>query len=399
MLSKKIQKLKPSITQALSAQAKELKAQGRDVVNLAMGEPTWDNYDWTKQQAVQAIEKGCAGYSPASGQMALREAIAEDVNRHLKLGYAVQQVTVSIGAKFICYSVLQALVNEGDEVLIPAPYWVSYPSMVQLSGAVPAIVETDLKTHKLTADILRENLNKKTRVLILNSPNNPSSVVYSLEELKILGDVLKNWPEVYILTDDIYNRMALDRPPSDFAPHILSACPELKERVIIVNSASKNYAMPGWRLGWAVGNVSIIKAMSAFQSQTVSSAPTAGQLAMISTFKSCESDVQKIHNLLRSKRDQITQLLRGVPGLEFQKPQGAFYLWLNVKGLFGKKYKDKTLQSSVDVFKILCTDQALFTVPGEEFGRSGYLRLYFAAQDKDIEKCSSRIKEFVSHLA
>ena len=398
MLSQKIQKLKPSITQTLSAQAKELKAQGRDVVNLAMGEPTWDNYNWTKQEAVKAIERGCAGYSPASGQMALREAVAEDVNRHLKLGYTPQQVTVSIGAKFICYSALQTLVNEGDEVLIPAPYWVSYPSMVQLSGALPAIIETDLRTHKLTADILRKSLNKKARVLILNSPNNPSSAVYSLEELKSLGDVLKNWPEVYVLTDDIYNRMALDRPSSDFAPHILSACPELKDQVIIVNSASKNYAMPGWRLGWAVGHISVIKAMSAFQSQTVSSAPTAGQLAMVSTFKSCESDVQKIHSLLRSKRDKITQLLGKIPGLEFQEPQGAFYLWLNVKGLFGKKYKDKTLQSSVDVFKILCTDQALFTVPGEEFGRAGYLRLYFAAQDKDIEKCSSRIKEFVSLL-
>lgn len=398
MLSQKMSQLKPSITQSIGAQAKELKTQGRDVLNLSLGEPTWDNFDWTKKQAVSAIEKGCAGYSPAAGQMELRKAIAENVNQHLGLEYTFHQVTVSIGAKFICYSALQSLINPGDEVCIPAPYWVSYPSMAALAGARISIIETDESTHKLTAEILSKSLNSKSKVLILNSPNNPSSAVYSLEELKSLGEVLKKRPEVYIITDDIYNRMIFDSP-QPYAPHILTACPELKERTVIVNSASKNYAMPGWRIGWAVGKKEIIKAMSAFQSQTVSSAPTAGQLAMISTFRSCESDIQKVQEMLAQKREKFVHALKNIPYIQFQKPQGAFFLWINVKNLLGKKYKNRPLQSDMDVFKILSSEQALFTVPGAEFGRAGYLRLYFGIEDKDIKKCAGRLQDFASQLS
>ena len=398
MLSKKMQKIKASAVHTLAAKAKELKRQGKDVVNLAMGEPTWDCFDAVKKDAQSAIEKGCSGYAPAAGLLELKSAIVEEVNKHLNLSYELSQVTVSMGAKYVLFSALQALLDPEDEVLIPAPYWVSYPSMTALAGGRAVIVEGDTHTHKITPQSLKSSVTSKSKVLILNSPNNPAGVVYSLEELKKLGECLREQKQIYVLSDDIYNRMALEHSPSAYAPHILSVCPDLKDRVIVINSASKNYAMPGWRLGWAVGQQSIIKAMSAFQSQTVSGAATISQMAMASNFKNCEMEVQKIHALLLEKRKTIMNLFQDIKNIQFQKPQGAFYVWLDIRGVFGKKYKGKEISSSMDVFNILMNDQALFMVPGEEFGRAGYLRLYFAAADHDIEKCAQRIKNFISHL-
>ena len=396
ILSKKIQALKPSAVQALSARAKEQKAQGKDVLNLSVGEPTWECFEPTKQSAIQALQKGCSYYSPAAGQINLRKAIAKNTNQHLNLNYDFKNVTVSIGAKFCLFSALQALVDPTDEVLIPAPYWVSYPSMTALIGAKGVIVETNPNTHKLTADILKKYINEKSKVLILNSPNNPTSAVYSMEELKSLAEIIKTHPKLCVLSDDIYNRMVLDSSPDSYAPHILQACPELKNRVVCINAASKNYAMPGWRLGWAVAPEPVIKAMSAFQSQTVSSAPTISQMAMIPSFENTEEDIQKTHQLIKEKRQKIGQALSSIKEITFQEPQGAFYLWPNVKNLFGRKFKNHLIQSSMDVCTLLSQHFSLFTVPGEEFGRPGYIRLYFAVSDQDIEKCTSRIKDFIS---
>ena len=398
MLSKKMQNIKASAVQAVAAKAKEFKSQGRDVVNLAMGEPTWDCFDEIKKSAQSAIKKGCSGYAPAAGLLDLKSAVTEEVNKHLGLSYELSQATVSMGAKYVLFSALQALLDPEDEVLIPAPYWVSYPSMTALAGGRAVIVEGDPHTHKITPQALKNSFTSKSKVLILNSPNNPAGVVYSLEELKKLGECLRENKQIYVLSDDIYNRMALEYEPSVYAPHILSACPDLKSRVIMINSASKNYAMPGWRLGWALGPAPVIKAMSAFQSQTVSGAVTISQMAMISNFKNCEAEVQKIHTLLLEKRKKAVELFQGVKGVKFQKPQGAFYVWLDVREIFGRKYKSQKVLSSMDVFNILMNDQALFTVPGEEFGRAGYLRLHFAVLDRDIEKCAERIKKFISQL-
>ena len=347
MLSQKMKTLKPSAVQALAAKAKELQAQGRDIINLSMGEPTWDSFRHSKKEAISAIEKGFSGYSPAAGQIQLRTAIAKDVNRHLNLNASAFNVTISIGSKYILFSALQALVDPGDEVLIPAPYWVSYPSMVDLTGGKKVIVQTDENTHKLTAEILESHLNEKTKVLILNSPNNPTGEVYSLEELKEIGECLKKWESVYVLSDDIYNRMVLDQGPETYAPHLLSACPELKDRVVVINAASKNYAMPGWRVGWAVCVEPLIKAMSAFQSQTVSCSPTIAQMAMMTTFKECETELEKIHAKLKEKRQKICADLQDIQGFHFKKPQGAFYLWLDVKEFLSRKHKNQVIRSSM----------------------------------------------------
>lgn len=398
MLSKKIQKLKPSAVQALAVRAGKLKEQGKNIINLSMGEPTWDSFDHSKREAISAIEKGFSGYSPAAGQMKLRQAIAKDANRYLNLNFHSSQVTVSIGSKYILFSALQALVNPDEEVLIPAPYWVSYPSMVDLVGGKSVIVPTDEKTHKLTSAILEKYLNHKTKVLILNSPNNPTSVVYSLDELKDVGQCLKKWESVYVLSDDIYNRMVLDDEPGAFAPHLLSVCPELKDRVVIVNAASKNYAMPGWRVGWAICQEPLVKAMSAFQSQTVSCSPTIAQMAMATSFEFCEMELKKVHVALKEKREKICKYLMNIKNLKFQYPQGAFYLWLDVRELFSQKYKDQVIHSSEDVFNILVDDYALFTVAGEEFGRGGYLRLHFAVEDSQIELTAQRLQKFISQI-
>jgi len=396
ILSKKIQALKPSAVQALSARAKEQIAQGKDVVNLALGEPTWECFEPIKETAMESIQKGCSHYAPATGRKDLRQAIADNTNQHLSLNYDFKNVIVSIGAKFCLFSALQALVDPSDEVLIPAPYWVSYPSMVGLIGAQSVIAETDPDTHKLTANILKKHMNEKSKVLILNSPNNPTSAVYSMDELKSIGEVIKTHPRLCVLSDDIYNRMVIDSPPDSFAPHLLEACPKLKDRVICINAASKNYAMPGWRLGWAVAPVPVIQAMSSFQSQTVSSAPTISQMAMVPTFENAEEDVQKTHQLIKEKKQTMCQALSSIKEINFLEPQGGFYLWPNVENLLGRKFKNHPIQSSMDVCTLLSQHLSLFAVPGEEFGRSGYIRLYFAVPDTDIEKCANRIKDFIS---
>ena len=398
MLSKKIKTLKPSATQALAAKAKEFQTLGRDVVNLSLGQPSWECFEESKKQAAKSIQKGCSHYAPAAGLPELREAIAEDLNQHLKLDFETQNITVSVGAKHCLFSALQALVDPEDEVIIPSPYWVSYPSMVRLVGAKAVIVSGDSVSKKLSPSILEKYVNPKTKILILNSPNNPTGLVYSLEELEKLAQVISKFKRLFVLSDDIYNRMYLDSSPGSYAPHILEASPELKERTIIVNAASKNYAMPGWRLGWAAANPEIIKAMNAFQSQTVSSAPTLSQMTMIQTIKNCTPDIKKTHALLIQKREKMASALKDLKELSFDEPQGALYLWLNIQKLLGKHYKNQKIQSSMDAAQILADEEALFTVPGEAFGCPGYLRLYFATSDSNIKKCKKRFETFISQL-
>ena len=397
MFSKKMQAIKPSVVQSLSTKAKEMKAKGHDVLNLTVGEPTWECFETSQKAAIESIKKGCSSYSPAAGQKKLRETIAEETNKHLKLDYNSQNVMVSIGAKYACFLAMQTVIDgTEDEVLIPAPYWVSYPSMVHLSGGKAVVVETDESTHKLTASVLKKYLNKKTKMLILNSPNNPTGAVYSLKELKEIGECLKDFPQTLVLSDDIYNRMVIDAPAGAYAPHILEACPYLKDRVIVVNAASKNYAMPGWRLGWAVASTEWIQNMAKYQSHTVSSAPTIAQMMMVPTFQNCEGDIKRVHGLLKEKREKMSQILKGI--FEFQAPEGAIYLWLNIKNLYGKTFKTKKIGSSIDVGQLLSEHHHIYTAPGEGFGRPGYLRLYFALADEDIQKFSSRIKQFISEI-
>ena len=396
MLSKRLKKLKPSATIALGAKAKELKAQGVDVISLTLGEPTWGTPKGISKAGIKAIKQGVTKYTPASGSQELKEAIVENTKKRLRLSVTPAQVTVSIGAKYILFSALQSLCDPEDEVLAPAPYWVSYPSMAELAQAQFKALPTQKEQgFKLKPDVLEKHITEKSKVLILNSPNNPTGSVLTESELKALAEVLKKHPNLYVLSDDIYNHLYFK---SFQAPHLLQVCPELKDRVIAVNAVSKNYSMTGWRLGWAVGNKEIISAMSRFQSQSVSCASSISQFASIYALTQGDKELEKMQKNLIELKNQALPLFQSIKGLEVFPPEGAFYFWVGVKKLYGSSYKGKPLNSSADFVNFLLKEKSVLCVPGEEFGYPGYVRMNFALDKNKLQSASNRIKDFVSSL-
>ncbi|MCB0411323.1 MAG: pyridoxal phosphate-dependent aminotransferase, partial [Bdellovibrionales bacterium] len=312
ILSLRGQALKPSPTLALAAKAKELTAAGHDVISLSVGEPDWDTYDNVKAAGIDALKEGMTKYTPASGIPELRKVIAEVEGASLKLEYKPSQVTVSSGAKFILFSALQMLINPGDEVLIPAPYWVSYPTMVELADGKPVMVPSTEETgFRVRKKDLEAKVTSKTKVLILNSPSNPSGVVYSEEDLKEIGQFLESHPHVLLISDDIYNRLSF--ASQGISAHILHQFPHLKDRVIVVNGLSKTYSMTGWRLGWAMGPELVINAMSNYQSQSVSCVAGFTQVAAIEALQ--KSGVQFLKTLaeLERRRDFIFTGINDIP--------------------------------------------------------------------------------------
>ena len=398
MLSKKAQKLKPSPTLAIAAKAKELAAQGHHVISLSVGEPDWDTFPLIKGAAIEAIQAGQTKYAPSNGSPQLRTAIAHQTQKLLGVEYSPNAVTVSTGAKFILFAALQTLVDPGDEVLIPAPYWVSYPTMVELVDGVPVIVESDEQTgFKPLAHHIEKKITGKTKVLLLNSPNNPTGQMYTKDELEGIATLLRRHPKIVVISDDIYNQLVFES--ENVAPHLLHAAPELKARVIVVNGASKTYSMTGWRLGWALGPEAVIKAMSNYQSQTVSCASPFAQTALIAGLQNCQEEVRDHVKLLRERRDLFVEALNGVPGWRSGYPQGAFYVWADVRGIFGKIWKDQRLNTSNEVATALLESERVAVVPGAESGLEGYLRLSFALHEVDLNEAVKRIRGFTQSLA
>ena len=397
MLSKRILKLKPSASLALSARAQQMKAQGVDVISLTVGEPTWATPDSVCQAGKTAIDEGKTRYTPASGAQNLRESIASYTSKQLGLKFSAQQVTVSIGAKFILFSAIQALCNPGDEVLLPAPYWVSYPAMAELAQAqIKVLYASANQNFKLKPEELKRQIGSKSKILILNSPNNPSGAVYSHDELKALGGVLRAYPDIYVLSDDIYNELCFSQP---VAPHLLMACPDLKDRVLCINAVSKNYSMPGWRVGWAVGQADIIQAMTRFQSQSVSCASSISQEATAWALNHCQADTQKARDFLIKMKDLAVQQFQNIKDLEVSSPQGAFYLWLGVNKLLNRSCAKRKIQSSSDFVESLFEAQSVLCVPGEAFGCPGYVRIHFAVDEKLLLSACSRIRNFIAQLS
>ena len=397
MLSKRVLNLKPSAVMALGARAQKLKDQGVDVVSLSLGEPTWDTPEAICSSGIQAIKKGHTKYTPAGGSQKLKEAIIENTKKWLELTVTPSQVTVSIGAKFILFSAIQSLCDPGEEVLIPTPYWVSYPSMVELAQArlvpMPTRVEEDFK---LKPETLKKYITKKSKILILNSPNNPSGAVFSESEWESLAEVLMEHPNIYILSDDIYNHLYFKGP---MAPHLLQVCPDLKDRVLSINAVSKNYSMPGWRVGWAVGDEEIIGAMTNFQSQSVSCASSISQEASAYALFQCDKELEETrHNLIKIK-DLALKSFQQIEGLNVFPPEGAFYLWVGVEKLYGSSWRKGTIRSSVDFMEALFQEKSVLCVPGEEFNYPGYVRIHFAVAEKRLFLACSRIKEFISSLS
>ncbi len=394
MLSKRAASLQPSPTLALNAKAKELKSQGQDVISLSVGEPDWDTYPLIKKAGIAAIERGETKYAPSNGILPLREILAARASHELGVGYKASAVTVSSGAKFVIFSALQCLLDPGDEVIIPSPYWVSYPVMAELAGGLPVIAECPAETNfKLTPELLEKYITPSTKLLILCSPSNPTGETYSAEELKELARVLEKHPQVFVLSDDIYNRLVFDG--SEMAPHLLQVAPQLKERVICINGGSKTYSMTGWRIGWALGPQKLIDAMTNYQSQSVSCAATFTQYAMVEGLQKCDEDNRLALEELKKRRDLIVAKVAQIPGLQMNPPAGAFYAWLDVRSFFGKTLHGVVIEDSKTFASLLLEKSLVAAVPGIEFGLDGYLRLSFALDSKKMTEALDRIQSFV----
>lgn len=396
-LSRRQEFLKSSPTLAIAARAKELKAQGHPVLSLAVGEPDWDTFESIKKKAIEGIQQGQTKYTPSAGLPELRKIIAEKASEDYGVEYKPSQTTVSTGAKFILFAAIQVLCDERDEVLIFAPYWVSYPTMVELSGAKPVIVPSEEKNQfKPTVDSLDQYVSPKTRVMIFNSPSNPSGVVWSKKELQDLAVWLRKHPDITILSDDIYDHLVFDG--SKRAPHLLDVAPDLKDRIILINSASKTFSMTGWRVGWAVGDEKVISLMTHYQSQTVSCTAGFAQTATAFALGHTEAELKEAVQKLKIRRDKMIELLAQVPGLKCAAPDGAFYLWADVRPWLGKKYDGQVLNSTREIASSLLEKVYVASVPGVESGTEGFLRLSFCLAEKDLVESVARLKKFSQSL-
>lgn len=397
MLSSRIRELKPSPTLALAALARQLKSEGHDVIALSVGEPDWNTFDKIIEAGVAAIQEGATKYVPASGIMELREAVADMTSRETEVEFTPNHVTVSVGGKFVLFSAFQSLIDPGDEVIIPAPYWVSYPEMVRLAGGVPVIVEgLPENQFKVTDQQLESAITEKTKILLMNSPSNPTGEIYSKEELKKLGHVLASHSRVVVVSDDIYNKLVFDG--SGTAPNILNSNPELRDRVLIINGASKSYSMTGWRVGWGVGPENLIKAMTSYQSQSVSCTPGFCQFAAVEAIQNGGDDLKSSVSLLKDRRDFTVEKINQVDGFKVKSPGGAFYLWTDVSKCLGKTFKGQSVSSTREFCKFLLEDQKVAVVPGVEFGQEGFVRISYAIDKDRMGEAVRRMSEFVQQL-
>lgn len=396
MLSSRVANLKASPTLALAAKAKELKKKGNDVLSLTVGEPDWDTFEPIKEAGIKAIQEGHTKYSPANGLPELREAICQQTILDFGHHYDPDQVTVSTGAKFILYSAIQALIDPGDEVVIPAPYWVSYPTMVELAGGKPVVVSCGPETgFKMTPEGLERSITAKTKMVILNSPSNPTGAVYSSEELKGIAQVLGKHPQIVVLSDDIYNRLVFE---GDLAPHLLQVDSSLAERTLVINGVSKTYSMTGWRLGWALGPQPIIKAMTNLQSQSVSCASPFTQIASIAAIQQGKELLKPYLRRLTLRRNRVIESLSSFSGVKVLEPQGAFYAFPDFRELCGRGFKGHGLESCADIAKFLLQEELVAVVPGVAFGAPGFLRLSYALDEDRLSKALMRIETFIGRL-
>lgn len=397
ILSARAQKLAPSPTLFLVAKAKELAAQGHDVISLSVGEPDWETFAAPAEEGISAIRKGVTKYTPASGTVELRQVITAQMKQDFGFNYSIKEVSVATGAKYVIFTALQVLIDPGDEVVMHSPFWVSYPAMVELAGGVSRIIKANAENRfKITAQQLEAAITPKTKAFLYCSPSNPTGEIYSREELKALADVLKKHPQVAILSDDIYNRLVFTG--DKLAPHILEVAPELRDRTLLINGVSKSYSMTGWRIGWAVGPEKLIAPMADFQSQSTGAPCSISQRAAWSAIQNCDSDIAKAAKMLQERRDFAVNKMRQVPGLSLESPPGAFYLWVNINPVLGKKYQNEVVKDSRDFSKILLEKFHVAVVPGFEFGVEGYMRLSFAIENKRMAEAIDRITKLISEL-
>jgi len=399
VISKRAQGLKPSPTLAMANRARELQAQGKDIVSLTVGEPDWATFPAANEAAIAAIKEGFTKYTAAHGILELRQEIAKQYTDLLGVNYSANDVVVGCGAKYILFAGMMMWLNPGDEVLIPTPYWVSYPAMVELAGAIPQFIECDESSgFKLTPEKLKKSITTKTRALIFSSPSNPTGIQYSREELKALAEVLKEHPSLNVISDDIYNRLIFN--DEKMSPHLLHVAPGLRERILVVNGVSKTYSMTGWRVGWGLGPSELMKPMADFVSQTTSNISSISQKAALAALQKCDSDLVQARKNLKEKKQKFQARLEKIKGIKVIPPDGAFYLWVDVKSILGKTHRPSSakIQNSKELCEILLNHHFVATVPGIEFGAEGYLRLSFVTSEANLVKAADRFEEFMESL-
>lgn len=379
ILSNRVQKVKPSATMAVSDKAKELKSQGVQIISMGSGEPDFDTPVNIQKAAIHAIGAGETRYTAADGTPELKKAIRDKFKRENGLDYTANEVMVSCGGKQVFYNLCQAILNEGDEVIIPTPYWVSYPDMAILADGTPVFIEAGLdQDFKITPQQLEASINAKSKLLVLNSPSNPTGSVYSKSEIEALGEVLKKHPQVLIISDDIYEHI---RWGNDEFINIAMACPELKDRIIILNGVSKAYAMTGWRIGYAAGPELVIKAMKKIQGQSTSNPSSISQAAALEAINGDQSFITMMVEAFERRHNFLVESLNAIDGIECPRSGGAFYSFPKVQGLIERI----GLQDDVE-FSTYCLEKlSLAVVPGSAFGAPGYVRLSFATSMDNIK--------------
>lgn len=398
IIAKRLSAVKPSPTLAVTTKAKELKAQGVDVVDLGVGEPDFPTPKHICDAAKAALDRGETKYVPVAGTLAFRQAICGKLKRENNLDYTPDEITVNCGGKGTLYNLFIATVDEGDEVVIPAPYWVSYPDMVRLAGGTPVFVTGyEENGFKITPDDLEKAITPKTKWFVLNSPSNPSGAAYSREELRALADVLARHENVWIVSDEIYEHIVYD----GFKSYSIAAvAPELKNRTLTVNGLSKSFSMTGWRVGYAAGPVEVIKAMNKVQSQSTSHAVSFCQSAGVVALNSPMDFLAERNATFKARRDMVAAKLNAVKGMSCRTPEGAFYLYPSVAGCIGKKTPDgKVIENDTNFASALLEAEGVAVVPGVAFGLSPYFRLSYATSTEALEKACERIKRFCESLS
>ena len=396
IVSNNLKRIKPSPTIAVTQKAKELKALGKDIIGLGAGEPDFDTPDNIKQAAIKAIKDGDTKYTAVDGTPALKKAIIKKFKRENNLDYQIDQITVGTGGKQVIYNAMMATLNDGDEVIIPAPYWVSYPDIVLLAGGTPVILECNEKQgFKVNPSALEKSITKKTKWIILNSPSNPTGACYSEKDIKEIGKILEKHPDVFILSDDIYEHVMY----GNFKFFTIAQIDNLKDRVLTMNGVSKAYSMTGWRIGYAAGPKDIIKAIAKIQSQSTTNPSSISQAAAVEALNGVQDFIKDRAKSFQARRDFVVKALNAIEGIECLNPDGAFYVFPSCKGLIGKKdSKGKEIKKDIDFVQSLLENNGIAVVQGSAFGLEGFFRISYATSMENLKKALEKISSFCKSL-
>jgi aspartate aminotransferase len=398
LIAKRMSLIKPSPTMAVTKMAAEMKAAGQDIIGLGAGEPDFDTPDHIKNAAIEAIKNGETKYTAVDGTPALKKAIAKKFYKDNSIKYNIDEIIVSVGGKQVLYNALMSSINPGDEVIIPSPFWVSYPDMVSLAGGVPIIVEGKEKNNfKIQPEDIRDKISTKTKWIIINSPSNPTGSSYSAEELRDIGNLLLEYENIFVMSDDIYEKIVYD----DFKFFSLAeVMPELKDRILTVNGVSKAYAMTGWRIGYAGGPKHLITAMSKLQSQSTSNPSSISQAAALAALEGPEEFLLERNEKFKTRRDMVVKMINECNGLSCIKPSGAFYVYPSCSGIIGKSSKEgKLIENSIDFSAYLLESVGVAVVPGSAFGADPFFRISYATSDSILEEACNRIKKACEQLS